>query len=335
MTFRAVNTLVSALALAALVAGPARADEPYVMKISLPTINEQVHQYARELAAMIEKDSGGRIKPEVFPASQLGSIPRQIEGVQFGAIQCAIIPPEFFVGIDGRFGIMAAPGLVGSMDQAERVSFDPAVDKLILGLGADKGLHGVSLWAALPSYVIAKSPIRHLDDFKGKKLRVLASDFQMKAFAAIGVTPVAMTLGDVLPAIQQGTIDGAVSGMTVFTSMHYQDAAKYVTDTGQPYIFILTVYSAKWSASLPPDLRNIVDRDAVIEAKAAVPITEKFLADSRQEWLATGGELISLPAAEQAAMMATFGSVAADVAKSDPKIDAAYKLVADAAKRDK
>jgi TRAP-type C4-dicarboxylate transport system substrate-binding protein len=335
MTFRAVNTLVSALALATLVAGPVRADEPYVMKISLPTINEQVHQYARELAAMVAKDSGGRIKPEVYPASQLGSIPRQIEGTQFGAIQCAIIPPEFFVGIDGRFGVMAAPGLVGSMDQAERVAHDPAVLKLILGLGADKGLHGGSLWAALPSYVISKSPIRHLDDFKGKKLRVLASDFQTKAFERIGATPVAMTLGDVLPAIQQGAIDGAVSGMTVFTSMSYQDAAKYVTDTGQPYIFIVTEYSAKWRASLPPDLRKIIDRDALAEAKAIVPVTEEFLANSRKEWVANGGELISLPPAEQSAMMATFSSVAADVAKNDPKIDAAYKLVSDAAKRDK
>jgi hypothetical protein len=47
-------------------------------------------------------------------ASQLGSIPRQIEGVQFGAIQAAVIPPEFFVGVDERFEVMAAPGLVES-----------------------------------------------------------------------------------------------------------------------------------------------------------------------------------------------------------------------------
>ena len=63
-------------------------------------------------AAAVERDSGGRIKSEVYPASQLGSIPRQIEGVQFGAIQAAVIPPEFFVGIDERFEVMAAPGLV-------------------------------------------------------------------------------------------------------------------------------------------------------------------------------------------------------------------------------
>ena len=72
----------------ALTFGAARAqDKTYVMKITLPTINDTPHQLAKNFAAAVEKDSGGRIKGEVYPASQLGSIPRQIEGVQFGAIQ--------------------------------------------------------------------------------------------------------------------------------------------------------------------------------------------------------------------------------------------------------
>ena len=76
------------MAAGALALGTARAqDKPYVMKISLPTLHDTVHQMALNWAAAIEKDSGGRIQPQVYPASQLGSIPRQIEGVQFGSIQ--------------------------------------------------------------------------------------------------------------------------------------------------------------------------------------------------------------------------------------------------------
>ena len=114
------------------------------MKITLPTLNDPSHVFAKNYAAAVEKDSGGRIKTEIYPASQLGSIPRQIEGMQFGAIQCAVIPPEFFVGVDERFEVMAAPGLVNSMAHGQRLAADPAVLKLMLGLGADKGLHGVA-----------------------------------------------------------------------------------------------------------------------------------------------------------------------------------------------
>ncbi len=200
-------------------------DKTYTMKITLPTLNDPSYFYAKNYAAALEKDSGGRIKTQIFPASQLGSIPRQIEGTQFGAIQCALIPPEFFVGVDERFEVMAAPGLVDSMEHGERLASDPAVLKVMLGLGAGKGLHGVALFMNSPSSVISKSPIRHLADFKGKKIRVLASPFQTQALDRLGATPVAMTLGDVIPAMQQGAIDGAVGGIVVWTPMHFIDAA--------------------------------------------------------------------------------------------------------------
>ena len=152
----------------AVMLAPAQAaeDKTYLMKLTFPTINDSLHQFAKNYAAAVTKDSGGRIKTEIYPASQLGSIPRQMEGVQFGAIQCAIIPPDFFVGIDERFELLAAPGLVTSMAHGQRLAADPAVLKLMLGLGSNKGLHGVGLYMATPSAFIAKSAIRHLADFK-------------------------------------------------------------------------------------------------------------------------------------------------------------------------
>ncbi len=127
---------------------------------------------------------------------------------------------------------MAAPGLVDSQAHGQRVAADPAVLKLMLGLGADKGLHGVGLFMAEPSSIVSRTPLRHLADLKGKKIRIFASQFQSEAFKRLGVTPVAMTLGDVLPAIQQGAIDGAVTGIGPIANFHMVDAAKFVTETG-------------------------------------------------------------------------------------------------------
>jgi TRAP-type transport system periplasmic protein len=312
----------------------ARADDKtYVMKFTLPTVNEAQHQLAKNYAAAVERDSGGRIKAEIYPASQLGSIPRQIEGLQFGAIQCGIIPPEFFVGVDERFEVMAAPGLVDSMAHALRLSQDGAVLKLMLGLGAQKGLHGVGMFSTQPSAVVAKAAIRSLDDFKGKKIRVFASQFQTEALARLGSNPVAMSLGDVLPALQQGAIDGALAGMTVFTNFHYQGAAKYVTETGQPAVFIIAEVSQKWYESLPKDLQDIVDRDGAAESIAIAPQAVAIYQQTRQGWTAGGGELISLPAGDQTKMMATLASVGDDVSKAKPAVREAYEIVTEAARR--
>ena len=263
------GTIVMAMTLT-LATGRAQ-DKTYVMKFTLPTLNDPSYQFTKNYAAAIERDSAGRIKTEIYPASQLGSIPRQIEGTQFGAIQCAVIPPEFFVGVDERFEVMAAPGLADSMEHAQRLAADPAVLKLMLGLGAAKGLHGVGLFMNAPSSLIAKAPIRHLADLKGKKIRIFASQFQTVALERLGATPVAMTLGDVLPAIQQGAIDGAVGGIVVFTPMHFQDAAKYVTETGQPTVFVIVEISKKWYDALPAELQKIVDTNAAKGATAINP----------------------------------------------------------------
>jgi TRAP-type transport system periplasmic protein len=308
-------------------------DKTFVMKITTPTLNAALDQYARVYGAAVEKDSGGRIKVEVYPASQLGSIPRQIEGTQFGAIQCAVIPPEFFVGIDERFEVLAAPGLVTSAAQGQKVAADPAVLKFYLGLGAEKGLHGVAVAFAEPSEVISKSAIRHLDDFKGKKIRIFASEFQSAAFKRLGTTPVAMSPSDVMTAIQQGSLDASVAGVQLLSGLHFYDATKYITMTNHAAIFYVVELSKKWYDSLPPDLQLIVDRDAAGVAISFNPRALEIEDAAIKTWTNAGGELINLPADEQAQMIKTMSSVGADISKDKPALNEAYKIVNDAAQR--
>jgi TRAP-type transport system periplasmic protein len=321
--------------LPATLTGAKAADaKTYVMKLGTATINEAQHQWCRRFVAMVEKDSGGRIKGEIYPASQLGPIPREIEGVQFGAIQGYIGPPEFLVGVDDRYEVLSAPGLIDGMAQGIRAASDPQLQKMMFGLGANKGIHGVALFVSQPSSVISRTAIRHLADFKGKKLRVLAADMQQEMIKKLGASPIAMTLGDVLPAIQQGTIDGADSAMTVYTTMRFYDAAKYITETGQPFIFSMAFLSKKWYDALPHDLQTILDTDAGKAANEVNPWASDFYAKARQIW-GQHGELISLPADEQAQMMKMLADVGADVAKRKPGLDQAYKVFAEVAQRTK
>ena len=65
----------------------------------------------------------------------------------------------------------------------------------------------------------------------------------------------------------------------------------------------------------------------------SVRIANDIVNKARKGWTDTGGELISLPADEQAEMMKTFSSVGADVSKTKPLLDEAYQIVTAAAKR--
>jgi len=307
----------------------------YVMKLSTATINDTQHEWLRRFAAMVEKDSGGRIKGEIYPASQLGPIPRQIEGVQFGSVQAWIGPPEFIVGVDKRYEALSAPGLLTSQDQAVRVINDPPVRKLFFDIGDRKGLEGIAFAPIGPSSIAMRKDTRKLADFKGTKIRVLASPFQLELIRRMDASPVAMTLGDVLPALQQGAIDGALATITVFTTFQYVDVAKYVIETDQPYLNSLVVMSKKWLATLPPDLQKIVRDDAAKVSKEIVPFVKEFFAKQRDVWKGKGGVLISLPAAEQAAMVAKVLTIGEDLSKDNAELNKAVKLVFESAKRNK
>jgi TRAP-type C4-dicarboxylate transport system substrate-binding protein len=308
-------------------------DKIYVMKIALAGVNDALHQFAKNYAAAVERDSGGRIKGEIYPASQLGSTQQQAEGVQFGAIQCLVVPPEFLAGIDARFEVLSAPGLVKSMAEGQRLAADPAVSKLMLGLGAGKGLRGAGLFMDTPSSVIARTPIRHLADFKGKKIRIFASKFESVAMQRLGAIPKPMTLGDVLPALQDNALDGAVSSIAIFAGMHYQEAAKHVTETGQPAVFAIVEVSEKWYDSLPAGLQQIVNKDAASESVAINPQAIEINDRARKSWVAGGGELISLPPDEQSALLKIIASAGDEVSSTQPQLNAAYQIVTEAAQR--
>lgn len=140
---------------------PAQAG-PIVMKLSTATVHDTQTEWMERFAAAVEKDSGGRIKAEIYPASQLGTIPRQIEGVQFGTIQGWVGPPEFLVGIDERYEVLSAPGLFSGREQYQRTIDDPAVRDLILGLGANKGLLGAGIFPIGPSSIATRKPVHRL-----------------------------------------------------------------------------------------------------------------------------------------------------------------------------
>src|SRR5262249_50223228 len=152
----------------------------FVMKLSTATINDTQHEWLKRFAAMVEKDSGGRIKAEIYPASQLGSIPRQIEGVQFGSIQGWMGPPEFLVGVDERYGAPATPGLFSRPEQVVPTLLDPPVRQMIYGIGAAKGIVGVGFAPIGPSSILSKKKVAKLADLSGMKIRVLASPFQLE-----------------------------------------------------------------------------------------------------------------------------------------------------------
>ena len=245
------------VALASCLATSALA-QSFVMKFGTATVNDPQHEYIKIYKEEIEQRSGGRIKVEIYPQSQLGPIPRQLEGLQLGTIEGFIGPADFYVGVDKRFGVFSAPILFRDMTNAAATLADPELNQAILALGSDKGYVGLGTFAYAQHDYMAKDPIRTFADFKGKKIRVNATPLEREAMARLGATASPMPLNEVLPALQRNVIDGTRSGLSVFVTLKYQDVSKVVTVTNDTMLVPLATASKVWFDKLPADLQKAV-----------------------------------------------------------------------------
>jgi TRAP-type transport system periplasmic protein len=327
-----VRLLRAAVALAALVivthspATPATAAE-FVMKFGTATFNESQHQYIKFFKEAVEQASNGRIEVGVYPRSELGPIPRMIDGLQLGTIEGYIGPADFYVGADPRFGVFSTPILFRNNDHASATVLDPAINEEMLNMGAPKGLVGLGTFGLGASNYAAKSPIMRLADFSGKKLRVNATAMEREKMRRLGATAVPMPLNEVLPSLQRGVIDGTMSGTSVFVAFKFNDVTKVITVTNDTMLVSLAVASKVWLDKLPPDLRKIV-----IDAGRATQVrTHKWEQDFTKgldkTWNEMGGQIHTLPQEDLAKMADLLRSVGDDVSKDQPGVIEMLKKV--------
>jgi TRAP-type C4-dicarboxylate transport system substrate-binding protein len=284
---------------ALLATGTSWSQQQIVMKFATLTINDVQHEYMKNFKAELEKATNNRIKVELYPAGQLGGAPRQTEGVRLGTIEAALGPAELFVGADQRFQVLALAGLFKDNDHARRVLDVPAFRKIWSDFTASRGLINVGLMVYDHQLIALKTPATKLSDLAGRRLRVLASEGEQASVAALGAAPVPISLPEVLPALQQGAIDGVSSVLGVFVAFRYHDAAPHVLDTALWHLIPIVVVNKAWHDRLPADLQKAIsDTGSKLEADNHKWQIRRIDED-RKAWTDKGGKFYKLSPAEQ------------------------------------
>jgi TRAP-type C4-dicarboxylate transport system substrate-binding protein len=316
----------------ALAAGGAAA-QTIVAKYSTPTINEIVHNGMKQFKDMVEKRTGDRFRIDIYPSSQLGAIPRVIEGAQLGTIELVAVPPEFMVGLDSRFGVVSAPGAFDDLLHGQRTMYDPEFKRAYWPLGQNKGVHLFRIECTAQSVIVFRKPVARLDDFNGLKIRSFPSAMEREAFRRLGATVAPMPLDEMVPGLQQGTIDGAKSGSTVFTSFRVWSVAKYMVRTRDTLVCPIHFASKAWWDRLPADIRAVLGEEGaridMINNRTAVTEDEGGVTT----WRGNGGEVVELAPADRAELKRRMAGVGEAATAADAGARAMYELMMKAAER--
>jgi len=324
---------LAAIAAAVCFAGAASAQQ-FTMKLSSPTVNDAPHEWMKAFKAGVEQRAGGRIKVEIYPASQLGQIPATVEGVAMGTIEMALPAVGFLIGMEPRFQVFDAAGLFDSVAHGQKVLADPAVRARLATFGEAKGVEALIMALNGPLMVVSHKPIRAVADFKGQKIRVPgAAPLHIEPFKKLGALPLSIPLGEVLPAMQNKTIDASISSFNVLTGFKYYDVTKTTTFLPASFLAIGGIVNRNFMKSLGPELAAIVREEA---RKAEAVFSTFGVADverTREIWVKNGGEAIVLPPAEAASYLRDVTSVIPAVLATNAQMKEDYDTLMAAAKK--
>jgi len=274
--------------------------EPVLLQIGYENNpGEPLDIACNEWKKLLEEQSGGTIKVELFPSSQLGSKTDLIDQMLAGANVCTIADGAFYAerGVPD-FGIVFAPYLFSTWEECWKLTesdwYAEQSDKL-----EDNGLKILaSNWMYGDRHTLTRQPVHSPADLKGMKIRVPNSPVFVKGFEALGATPTPMALGDVYTALQQGTIDGLENPLPVLYNGKYQEVAKYLVLDGHVKNFITWVVGTGFFDSLTPEQRQVLLSTAEeagilnngFQEEAERDIIDKFIAEGVEVYEPTENE---------------------------------------------
>jgi len=301
---------LSLLAIAAValfeVGTPVAAEAQSVMKMASATINDVQHEWQKVFAEELAARVGDQVTVEIYPASQLGTIPRMAEGVLLGTIESFITPTAFLVGAEPKFKVFDAPGLFDSPEHLGRTIHDPAYRDHLETMALDKGFRVIGAIYNSPFVVLTKKPAP-------KK--------------AIGANPLPLPLSEVVPALQSGNIDGMLAGMPILVAFKYYDIAKPVTDLQFSMIVSVNIVNEAWFQSQSPEVQAAIREAGRAAEEKVLQWGIDNVARTNAVWLEKGGEIYELSPEDQARMTEVFKTVSDRILSADAEVAGEYETL--------
>jgi len=225
---------------------------------------------------MVEKNSNGRIRVDLYLGSALGGEREVLEMVQQGTAEVTMVSNSTYSIFEPKWAILDLPYLFASWQEAYKF-LDGEGGKLLADSILKKGIRILAYGNNSVRQVSNnKREISKLEDLKGLKIRVAETPTLMDWFRQVGAAPTVLPFPELYPAMQQKVVDGQENGMVAGTMMKFGEVQKFWTDTNHAFgIIPIGISEIVWK-KLPPDLQKVVADAAVAAVKEEREVMPKF-----------------------------------------------------------
>ncbi|HEY8531739.1 MAG TPA: TRAP transporter substrate-binding protein, partial [Limnochorda sp.] len=256
---------------------PTHASAGTVMKIAHQTANDYQDEIAHRLAALAGEKSGGYIRGQVFSGAQLGPTQQQQEGVIHGVIEVAIQPSGAMTSVVREFGILDLPFLFRD-DEEQNAVLNGAGGEALRSVAERQGFIVLSFFPGGFRDFATVFPLRRVDDFRGRKFRVIESPELIGMIESWGGIGIPMPFPEIYTALQQRTIDGLDNAPDTIAALKFHEPARYYTITRHGAWSTVIVASRRWFMTLPPHVQTAVREAAQQVSREALQIRQRWVA---------------------------------------------------------
>ena len=283
--------------LATLLAASCRDSEPdpssWTVRFShVLSTGSEFHLMAERFRDLMDERTGGRFRVVIYPSGQLGGERVAFEQIQAGAVQVAITGTPVLSSWVPETQVFDLPFLFETRDHGLRVMQGAIGDwwrDLLLERTRVRSLGFLDY--GFRHVYNRRGPVETPADLAGLKLRVLQNATYLAAYSALGVQATPMNYGEVYSALQQGVIDGGEANAIGFVSSRLHEVAKFYSFTSITYNPITLLVNEPFYRSLPPDVRELVDRSAADALAYQSEVARRMEADAIEEMRANDVEI--------------------------------------------
>ena len=294
---------IGAAVLAMAISAKAQDVQERVIKFGhLNNADHPVSMGVKRFAELLAAKSGGKLKVQEFPASQLGNEMQQQSALQGGVQEMSAPATTSLAGIVKEFGLVDFPFSVANFAQADALLDGPLGQALIAKL-PEKGLMALGYWdLGFRNVTNSKRPIARAEDLEGLKLRVIPNPVFLETFRAFKANPVPMPFAELYGALESKAVDGQENPFSVILSNKFFEVNKFVSATNHVYAANIILVSKKFWDRLSPAEQKMMN-DAANEARpyqreASRAAAQKAVAELQ----AKGMQFNEVSGAEQARM---------------------------------
>ncbi|OYU30334.1 MAG: ABC transporter substrate-binding protein [Comamonadaceae bacterium PBBC2] len=293
-----IKSLIATVALAAV--GVASAQDKTIKFANQNAAGHPIILGMEKFKEIVEKNSGGKIKVNVFPGGALGSDQANVSAIQGGSLEMAAMNSGIFAAQVKEFAIFDFPFMFASGKEADAVVDGPFGKKLHAKL-EDKGLIGLGYYElGFRNITNSKRAINKVEDLEGLKLRVIPNPINVDWVKALGANPTPLPFPELYAALDQKAVDGQENPVATINGAKLYEVQKHLALTGHQYNPQSVIISKKFWEKLSVAEQKIV-ADAVTESAKFQREKARALESSILDNLKKNGmQVTQLPEAEMA-----------------------------------